>query len=222
MKKTLSLLAVAAFAGVQAGAAIITWGTPTFIQGDSDVSTEGTLVASVNANGTAVTVNGVDFDAPGGDIYVDGPGWADFTFTPSDVSLSPAYDTLLTSANYNGGGMAIGGLTSNQLYQVQIWANDSRDASASVGGRTVTLTAGNAVTLQENKNTTSATNTVGQWVIGTFVALGATQDISFSSNVSGGQVINAAQVRAIPEPATLGLVGLGSMVALFARRLRLR
>src|SRR3979411_1340934 len=37
---------------------VITWGTPTNISGDSDVRTDGTLVAAFNMNGPAVTCDG--------------------------------------------------------------------------------------------------------------------------------------------------------------------
>ena len=47
-------------------AAVITWGTPTIISGDSDVNTQGTSLVALNIGGSGTgspTLNGVTFDA---------------------------------------------------------------------------------------------------------------------------------------------------------------
>lgn len=46
---------------VASSAAVIQWGAPRVISGDSDVSTSGTPVEAYNINGGAVTLNGVSF-----------------------------------------------------------------------------------------------------------------------------------------------------------------
>src|SRR5438874_12160706 len=57
----LILAATTPSAWAWAEGSVITWGAPTNISGDSDVRTDGTLVAAFNMNGPAVTVNGVTF-----------------------------------------------------------------------------------------------------------------------------------------------------------------
>lgn len=224
-----ALLTIGALAA-PADAALINWGTPTQISGDSDVSTAGTLVGAYNVSDLVVsavagstTVNGVTF-AP---LPIPtGPGTvtdANFSLSGSFLfgndtfgsnvapfsNLSAPYRVLLSSGGGDFGAngsftLTISGLTTNSLYQFQWWANVS--APGFVFGDT-TATAGNAVTV--DWNTTNAIGGLGQFVIGTFTADGPTQVITFSA--SKDAVINGFQLRdlsalepvaTLPEPGT--------------------
>jgi MYXO-CTERM domain-containing protein len=205
--------------------AIITWGTPTTISGDSDVITDGILVSAIDISTNAInpTVNGVTF--------VSGTGAAGFssgtvqnTFGSASApfsGLSSSYKDLLMSGifSYDGNNPApmftltLTGLTINNTYKFQVWRNESVIDGANRQGDVV---AGNSVTLDQNS--TEAAGGVGQFVVGTFVADATTQAIAFS----GGNVINLAnayQLRdvtvVVPEPtgALLALLGLIGLVA---------
>ena len=69
-------------------------------------------------------------------------------------------------------------------------------------------------------NTTNTVGGVGQYAIGTFTASGTTQPFILSETGGGfNPLINALQVRAVPEPA-LTLVGFAAVVggSLLVRR----
>lgn len=110
-------------------AANITWGAPTKISADTDVSLNGSLIRAINATPTNtslainVTLNGVTFvaaqktgtaayTAPGGDVFVPidasgvGPGtfqsFAQGSVAPF-TTLSAAYTNLLATAYWNDG-----------------------------------------------------------------------------------------------------------------------
>lgn len=242
MKTAKSILAVvSAFALISSTshAAIITWGLPTNISGDSDVSTAGTLFQAANVgDGTtpSPTINGVTFPAfvmgsgPSftlGDFTLACPSWINgysgYGYGSGPFSgLSSAYQGLLGYGNYGNAAavvmtLTITNLTIGNSYQFQWWVNDSRQVWA---GQTVDATAGNSVTL--DANTTEAAGGIGQHVLGTFVADGTSQTIDFQGNAGNATLQNAYQLRDItpvPEPASATLLMLGA-AALAARRRR--
>ena len=215
-------------------AAVITWSTPTAVAGDSDVITIGTLVAARNLSQTQLspTVNGVLFDIfpiPNGSTGAAGiPAVATLGYVNSESSdtaygsaaapfsgLSASYQSLLGSGAGSSTGntltLTLFNLTSGTPYLFQWWTNDS---DLSFGGvNSTTGTATNSVTLDEN--TTNSLGGVGQWVSGMFVATGTTQAITFSGP---RPVMNAFQLRAVPEPGSglLLIVG-GAMVGRLQR-----
>lgn len=237
--------------GLAAGAAQaapITWGAATTISGDSDVSTNGTLVGAVNLGtpasvgfgvGVNTTVNGVLFTGLG--IPLSGVATATsgpFSFATnvqsSNVSagdpapysgLSAAYRALLDGAAVDNPtiptslrSLTITGLVTGRSYAFQFWVHRS-----SLSSRPVIATAGNSVTVLGN--TTTAFGGLGQFAIGTFVADADSQVIAFAPGSPGGQIsINAVQLRditpaaAVPAPATLALLGLGLLALGYARR----
>lgn len=236
----LALFAVPMLASA-AGAATISWGPATTIVGDSDVSTLQTPVyayrfASDTANTSAV-VNGVTFNAfqipfnsgplTQGNVSVretNGPSWGlgfGQGFAAPYTSLSAGYQTLLSEFASSGVQEAIevtmGGLTVGQTYQVQAWSNTSRD-----GATLVTSLDGTRLL---DANTTDLEGGLGQYAIGTFVA-DATSQIFTNSAVEGRIVgpfgtipaLNAFQLRAVPEPTSM--LVLGAAGAMLARRRR--
>ena len=217
MKKILLYLVATAFVAVQAGASIITWGSPTFMaggDGTSDMYTVGTLVDSINATGSAVTVAGVSFNrARSSAITLNGQRHGTFQSSSATPSLDTDYLNLLNPGRYRVSLIGLNNLTIGQEYGVQLWSSDSRDLAA-VANRFTTLTAGNAVTLLQN----NGQHTLGQWVVGIFTADATSQTISVSSSATVNAVMNAIQLRSIPEAASVGMITLGAGLLLAFRR----
>ena len=242
-----SLAALMLLSASRAAAATITWGTPSLINSDSNVSTTGTLLYAYTVGAAGVppaTVNGVIFsplavpdntDAPvpvgsvtlaidqgNFNTYFSSNTQAGFN-SGSFSALSTAYKGLLqsgVSTNMGAGTdlltLTLGGLTNGQSYQVQFWANDSGGISAGANG--TVLTAGNVVTL--DNNITNTTGEVGQWVTGSFTANALTQVVTLKSSFLGqdAPVLNAFQVRAVPEPGSAGLLVVAGVGLLLRRR----
>jgi hypothetical protein len=215
-------------------AAPIVWGTPQAISGDSDVDTTGSLLYAYNvgpSDVTSSTVSGVTFSAF---AFLNTSGFSSGTsVTVGNVTISETPGTLVAwntlgsgSAPYanlnaayrllldSGGasGLAdtmtvlLGGLTVGQQYTFQWWASNAAPLPPLIG---VTAAAANNVTL--DSNLTDSAGGLGQFVIGTFTADGVSQSIDFTAASGGsGPLINAFQVRAVPEPTTyaMALAGL--------------
>jgi hypothetical protein len=222
--RTLAALALLLSAVGPAAAAPMTWGPPTTISGDTDVSTVGTLIAAFNTGGPDIpttTVNGVTFEALAlqGNTFTSG----NFTFShskpnqaflfndhvgsssPPFSTLSPPYQALLSS--FTGGApftLTISGLTVGQGYEFEWWANVS---SPALSGVFATATAGNSVAL--NGNTTGQVGGVGQFAIGTFTADAPTEAITFSGAPLTLSELDGFELREIPEPSSVALLALG-------------
>jgi hypothetical protein len=210
----------------QAGPSPITWGTPQAISGDSDVNTLGSLVYAYNlgpAGVTSTTVNGVLFNAfafpadhssqtvtLGSVTFTENPyyltsygnlGTASAPFT----NLSTEYKSLLSSGGSASDPVSItvtlGGLTDAQQYEIQWWTNNAANIQSIYpsGLTTTTATATNSVTLESN--TTDTVGGMGQYAIGTFTAIGTSRTFTLSSTIPNDPLINAFQVRSIPEPS---------------------
>ena len=138
----LAALALLLIKSGRADAAFINWGPATNISSDTDVRTDGTLVAAFSIGAPDVpttTVNGVTFAALGlnGSTVTSG----NFTFhtntaflfndnvgstSPPFSTLSPSYQALLS--HFAGGvpfTIAISGLTAGQSYEFEWWTSES-------------------------------------------------------------------------------------------------
>jgi hypothetical protein len=231
--------AVAAWQSAPVKAALppIVWGSPQTVSGDSDVSTNGSLVYALTFGGTAApssaTVNGVTFSPftiPGGFPTTVTVGSVTLTESPGFLlgsnsfgtastpfsGLSTDYKTILGSGAYANEPTSItvslNGLANGQDYEVQWWTNNAANITPQFGGgfTDTTATAFNTVTL--DANTTNTVGGLGQYAIGTFTASGTTQAFLLSETSGGfNPLINAMQVRAVPEPS-LTLLGLAAAV----------
>ena len=216
--------------------ATISWGAPTTISGDSDVSTDGTLVGAFNMNGPTATVNGVTFASFMFTTNTPSASDGNFTFTESShvlaatglgsgsppfSNLSSSYQTLLSTAlttdDNNTLTLNISGLTIGQQYEFEFFLNGSNTAGTD-NFRTI-ASAGNSVSLDDN--TTNAVGGVGQFVIGTFTAASSNELITFNGTDSTqAPTINAFELRAVPEPATMSIFIFGSALLGISRALR--
>ena len=213
---------VALLAVEPAKAAPILWGSANTISGTSDVSVVGTLHASANFGGSNETVNGVLFSAFSvggtsttvGDITLSSTGGlsgftysAPATTTPLYGSLPTEYKNILSPFAYTdiqSQQVTVSGLTNGAAYEIQFWVQDPRN-DGFVVGRTVTV---GTTTL--DVNTTDTLGGLGQWVVGNFTADATTQSFNLiPGGASPATYANAMQVRAVPEPSTLALAGIG-------------
>ena len=230
----LALLAIAR----TAPAAAITWGTATDITSDSDVSTEGTLLYAEDWS-AAATVNGVSFAYDGSttgdaDVAINFPSPGGGTSTTSVGGgtsepyngLSTNYKRLVRGLVYGStpaanavtsGTITLHGLTVGDIYQVQLWINDSRgaDGTASYSTRvaTFTTTGTNSVSLAHyaGGTSTSGAGGLGQYVIGSFTADATTEaiketDSNPTSGSTAGTQLNAIQVAVIPTTGTAAVL----------------
>lgn len=231
---TVSLLAGPAWA------AMINWGVPTDIAGDSDVSLNGTLVAAHNfgpRDVVATTVNGVTFQpfAIIGTSNVVTQG--NFTFSTPDPgdpivpattgtwqALSADYTALLASAARlradRGHELLISGLTAGESYEFQVWINNSdrENGPNFLFETTVGDGLGNEVEVYAGDNGVAANGppVPGQYVIGTFTADAGTQVVTFSNGEIDGWV-NGFQLRqqgGAPPPPPQGVPDGGATLAL--------
>jgi len=228
MKKLLSAVVAAAFAGPCANGAVITWQLPATIRGASDVSTQGGYFGSwapYNGNSTATPVNGVTFqgfsDLPSlsGSSFEDGGNyWGTSTPDANYNSLLGygAYGTNSDSKSFSWGGM-----TPGDTYLVQLWISDPR-----------TIGVSRAATVSGDGDTSAVINYPadgtgpGNYIIGTFVAgptgtQTITIDPSQDGNPNAGSAqLNLFQVRniTVPEPASATLLGIGMLGFLTRRR----
>lgn len=176
-------------------AAPITWGTPTGIAGDSDVSTAGTFAGAFNINGLLTTINGVTFQPlAAGSVTNTGSVVAPFS------ALSAAYQSLLRTAVTGSPVLVtISGLTVGQRYEIQIWVNDSLD-SLRFG-----FNSGVDGAVELDPNTTNVEGGLGQFVIGAFTADSTQQSFTVDNSEIGG-LMNGFQIRqvdaaaVVPEP----------------------
>lgn len=199
-----------------AQAAPISWGAATRITGDTDVSTNGVLVTARNLNGAATTVNTVSFETLNfGSVTDTSSGTAPFT------GLSAAYQELLGTAFSSSLDFELGilGLTVGQLYEFQVWSNNSADEfhyGVKVGD---SASFSNSVLLSSGSGPLD-NYLLGQYVIGTFTADATSQAIYFRpdevANVNGFQL--RATNAAVPEPDAILIFGAG-LAGLAATRL---
>ena len=206
--KSIKTLAAATVFGLGASATqagIINWSGPFDTLTGSDVFNNGSLVEAFNMGEAAsdVEVNGVSFVATDGILSNS----TSANFLNAESSGDPDYDDLLRTLDFGNGtsfNVSIGGgnLKVGTDYLVQAWFTDLRAGFAS---RTMVLGDGNANTVDVN----ASAGGLGQYAIGRFVADSGSQTLSLASPGFGNVHLNAFQVREVPVPAPLALLGIG-------------
>lgn len=206
-----------------ASAAVITWDSPQDISGPGDVSTTGAVVEAIdltsdNAGAGTTSVNGVDFSWDGSLMGLAGGSG----LLGGSSTGDSGYDSLLNtvdhgdSAAVNPWPIQLGGgsLVNGSQYEVQLWYTDNRGFA---GSFTMNYDDGNGNTVNLDSNN----NGLGQYVLGTFTADGPNQTLEISGGGPPGEPhLSAYQVRLIPEPATMTLLGLGVLAVMLRRRSR--
>jgi hypothetical protein len=241
-KATLAVgLMIAALAAAPvAQAAVITW-DPVVSSSSGNkfdstgVNNEGDTVLALMVNsGGPDTVNGVTFLNWGNQTqngvtwsYTGGPGTTFqgvdhfVTGSPNDYFSGPtdaerdAYIHAMAGARDGIETMSFSGLTVNQEYLVQVWAVDMRNNSTVNGYYTLALDGG---TPSGSLEYFGPGGGVSSYVVGRFTA------DSTSGTLALGDAyrpqVNAIQLRAIPEPASLGMLGAAAAAMLLRRRFR--
>jgi hypothetical protein len=215
-----------------ARAANITWTNPQAISQTSDVLLTGSLVGAYYFtefdNLTPLSLNGVSFTpvqvsgntVSAGNFTLNGSANAGSLVTESFVdpytSLPSTYQGIL-AGGMSGSSitMTIAGLLSGQSYRFEFWSSYSSDGTG--GEYDTKATAGNAVSLYSSLPDDDGG--LGQFTVGTFLATGTTQTITFTG-VTSQALINAFQLRVVPEPASGMLFGTASLGLLLRRRRR--
>lgn len=223
-----------------ASAAAITYSAETFTNANQ-VSTDGTLVQALNlgqgggtgaSNGTptaAVTVNGVIFASTPGDgselfvVNSSGDTFDAATHVPANdpiVGLADAdADALIDSITFGGGATnslaRVSGLDIGTPYEIQIIVavrSNGGNATYDFGHSTPSGNAAEVYTLEDVPG-----NPVSI-VTGTFIADETSQDIHVAISTATNFEASAFQLRAVPEPGSLALLGLGGLYVLRRRR----
>ncbi len=192
---------IAFFTALNTEAALISWGVPTPIVGDTDVSLNGTLVYAVNFQGPSTSLNSVLFEAGPALFTSLNTGSASPPFT----DLSAAYQDLLRNAISSTDSLpaALDGLIVGVQYELQLWAHDSGEGwGAYLWQEDYPLdNYPNAEVYVPGQNQGG----LGSYVIGTFTADSEIQP--FNIGIEGTWVLNATQLRRldttdIPEAGT--------------------
>lgn len=214
-------------------AAVITWNAPVQITSESDVITDGVLFQASNFGNSSVTnqtINGVTFEAAirtgtttetWGNVTLSPTVAASANFLGSATTGSAAYNAMLAQTLWNVGQpsvFTINGLTDGQNYMLQYWVNDSRSIG-SLGSRSVTFQDDSGgMTSDAVLEHVGPTGNLGQYIVGTFTADGTSQVVNLVQSGSTEGVLNAFQIRNIPEPASLGLLAIGGLLVGSRRR----
>lgn len=238
---SLAALGLAAAQSASAQSAI-TFGTPTTISGDSDVSTQGTLLTAIATGSTTTgtaTVNGVTFNlvgpGGGGNVVITGGTGYNFngTYGTPFSGLSTGFQTVLRQNDFHDPGnlgVTLNSLTPGHNYQFQLFVSDPRGAT----GRQDYIDDGlghTSANIAFNTSSGAAGNGgLGQFINGTFTAVGSSEGFTVLPVTGSGGVsqINGFQLRDItptPEPSQaavfgLGILGLAGMVLKARKRLR--
>lgn len=217
--------------------------TGSFVQAYNLASVTNTTVNGVEFLGTTVTPSAVGQSVANRHTFAPTTGYSTAVLVPDYTGsagafggLTSEYRDLLRSfasgsgavavanggANRNGSTLTLHDLVPDQEYLLQIWVNDSRGTNTVLSGHlgldiTAPTVPGGGITVNYNSGTAGS---LGQYVIGTFTADATTQSFSiYSGGSSGLAILNAYQLRTIPEPSTalLGVLGLSGL-ALRRRR----
>lgn len=239
--RTTQLLATGAVFALTAGtasAATISFSSAAYT-GPGDVATNDATILAVNAGQadlSDVTENGVIFTGNASGTATANGVTAQFFSNPGtstssdDLPGNPdLFDTHAWTQSGADGSINFSGLSENTAYTLQLFIGDTRSCcsgrfvhiwdeggpAAPAGAADLTLTA----TGDNNVVTGTFTTGAGETTQSLFISIDDDNDPTNGTGFGGfdGHV-NAFQLRAIPEPGSLALLGLGGLM--IARRRR--
>jgi hypothetical protein len=199
--------------------------------GDSTATAEtinGVTFAPFNAANGGNTVTQGNVSLSGIDPNFSGAGPDTGSAAAPFSGLSAPYQAMLTQVVFakapgEAGGpvnlvLTMSGLTNGQIYQFEAWSNDSRgNQGGSSGTRSETITDGtNTSNPLFFNSATPVEGGLGSFIIGKFTATGTSETLTFVGNPTQGDAqINGFELRNVPEPTGLALIGIGA-AGLFA------
>ena len=222
------MLCVSLLVAATAQAAVVSWSADVF-DADADISTTGTLVSAMNeGNGSvAVTVNGVVFAANSGTLWTEGgtdtyktnkyDGAAIGSLTLTETRNMLHYYEYGTGVGYSLARLT--GLTIGQEYEFQlVVVNDRSDHNGRTFSAGYATPSGDATEVYTLTGVDHTSN--NPYVLtGTFTASETLQDLHLKESGGGENGVGMAwQLRAVPEPATMSVLGIGGLLALVRRR----
>jgi hypothetical protein len=190
----------------------ISWNAAADIEGDSDISTAGTAVFGYDWSGSSVTVNGVSFTPVGMSVSLTGFDAGVVAFVsgtgPQADALDTSYVNLINGATYVDSTapctVTLQGLTVGNLYQVQIWVDDSRSCCP---GKIEALSDSYGHSVLLSLNASGNAGGLGQYAIGTFAADATTEVINMQGAEPYAGSINAIQLRLLETAPLLSNTG---------------
>ncbi|MDR2462845.1 MAG: hypothetical protein LBD30_03595 [Verrucomicrobiales bacterium] len=217
----IAVVAALTLTGAISSQSQILWDNPVTISGTPDIDLNGTIVKAYNIGErydvTFPDIYFADFQTNTVDNYLsitspasigqassfDNGSWkgAPPYQAPFDTLDSSDYGFLFRGGIYAQANqpltVTLSNLTPGVEYQVQVWINDSRNYGNTRNA--ILSSAGGMDSAPVNYNQGS-TNTLGNYIIGTFVANSTGIEIFNISSSAGGQ-INALVLSVIPEPS---------------------
>ena len=153
-------------------------------------------------------------------------------FQTENVATDFTYDWVVDGASMEDGMKAaagetttftITGLTGGTAYNISMVSERNKDAFEDTDYKVNGVYSTGDASKNWNSQTSEATISTGyvfmEWS-NIAVTSGGTLTITAASAAGERALINGLRIEAVPEPATVGMLGLGALVALLVRRIR--
>lgn len=230
LKTNIAVLGSLLMASTFASAAVVTFSSADYLS--SLISNEGTLVGALNGTiGGDVTVNNVTYTGhtaatnnTGAVTFAGGQSILIFGGANTVDSANGTAGALTSDGFFNSAGngaINFTGLTSGQDYLIQFTFSDNRaNLSGGTSGDVFNLWGNGDGSGSADFTTVDVLNDA-QLVTGRFTASGTTQDFYIDQQTNVGTFdgfFGSMQLRAVPEPSSTALLGLGGLALIMRRR----